>query len=146
MLHPRHVSTSSAKISVSQTRATSFSEPVGYSWTPKRLEVLLLEAEEREPLGGFAFLRWCPFHTSLPIFQLEKTSKEPSVFWATVYGRPISIHLRCWEVPPFLTIQRQRYVKFRVLRAQDFYTPLPLNCQKGQHSQDWWCIEISLPA
>ena len=26
----------------------------------------------------------------------------------------------------------QRCVKFRVLRAQDFYTPLALNCQKGQ--------------
>ena len=33
---------------------------------------------------------------------------------------------------PFLTIQRQRCIKFRVLRAQDFYTPLALNCQNGQ--------------
>ena len=32
-----------------------------------------------------------------------------------------------------LTIQRQRCINFRVLRAQDFYTPLVLNCQKGQH-------------
>ena len=32
-----------------------------------------------------------------------------------------------------LTIQRQPCIKFRVLRAQDFYTPLPPNCQKGQH-------------
>ena len=42
------------------------------------------------------------------------------------------MHLQCWEVPPFLAIQRQRCIKFRVLRAQDFYTPLALNCQKGQ--------------
>ena len=33
---------------------------------------------------------------------------------------------------PFLTIQRQRCIKFSVLRAQDFYTPLALNCPKGQ--------------
>ena len=49
------------------------------------------------------------------------------------FGRPIFIHLRRWEVLPFLTIQRQRCVKFRILRAQDFYTPLPLNFRKGQH-------------
>ena len=34
---------------------------------------------------------------------------------------------------PLLTIQRQRCIKFRVLRAQDFYTPLALNCVKRQH-------------
>ena len=34
---------------------------------------------------------------------------------------------------PFLTIQRQRCIKFRVLREEDFYTPLALNYQKGQH-------------
>ena len=33
----------------------------------------------------------------------------------------------------FLTIQRQRCVKFRVLREQDLYRPLELNCQKEQH-------------
>ena len=43
------------------------------------------------------------------------------------------MHLQCWEVLPFLTFQRQRCIKFRVLRAQDLYTPLALNCQKGQH-------------
>ena len=48
-------------------------------------------------------------------------------------GRLIFIHIQCWEVLPFLTIQRQRCIKFRVLRAQDFDTPLALNCQKGQH-------------
>ena len=31
-----------------------------------------------------------------------------------------------------LTIQHQRCIKFRVLRGGNFYTPLPLNCQKGQ--------------
>ena len=64
--------------------------------------------------------------------------------WAV--GRPIFIHHQCWEVLSFLTIQRQQCIKFRVLRAQDFYTPLPLNCQKGSTSQHWWCIKISLPA
>ena len=34
---------------------------------------------------------------------------------------------------PFFPIQRQRCIEFRVLRAQDFYTPLALNCEKGQH-------------
>ena len=48
-------------------------------------------------------------------------------------GRLIFIHLQCWEVPPFFIIQRQWCIKFRVLGAQDFYTPLALNCQKGQH-------------
>ena len=33
----------------------------------------------------------------------------------------------------FLTLQRQQCIIFRVLRAQDFYTPLALICQKGQH-------------
>ena len=47
--------------------------------------------------------------------------------------RWIFIHLQCWEVLPFLTIQRQRCIKFRVLRAQDFYTPLALKTGKGQH-------------
>ena len=48
-------------------------------------------------------------------------------------GRLIFIHLQCWEVLPFFTIQRQQCIKFRVLRARDFYAPLALNCQKGQH-------------
>ena len=46
-------------------------------------------------------------------------------------GRVIFIHLRCWEVLPISTIQRQRCIKFRTL--SDFYTPLALNCQKEQH-------------
>ena len=51
-------------------------------------------------------------------------------------GRLILIHLQCWEMLPFLTIQRQRCIKFRVLREEDFYTPLALNYQKGQHLRD----------
>ena len=31
------------------------------------------------------------------------------------------IRLQCWEVLPFWRIQHQWYIKFRVLRAQDFY-------------------------
>ena len=60
-------------------------------------------------------------------------------------GRLIFIHLQCWEVLPFLTIQRQQCIKFRVLRAQDLYTPLSLKCQKGSTSQHRRCIKISLP-
>ena len=48
-------------------------------------------------------------------------------------GRLIFIHLRCWEVLPLLTIQSQRSIRYRVLGSHHFYTPLPLNCQKGQH-------------
>ena len=34
---------------------------------------------------------------------------------------------------PFCRFQRQRCIKIRVLRAQDFYTPLALKTVKGQH-------------
>ena len=33
-------------------------------------------------------------------------------------GRLIFIHLRCWELLPVLTSQRQRCIKFRVLRLR----------------------------
>ena len=48
-------------------------------------------------------------------------------------GRLIFIHLQCWEVLPFCRFQRQRCIKVRVLRAQDFYAPLALKTAKGQH-------------
>ena len=48
-------------------------------------------------------------------------------------GRLIFIHHQCWEVLPFCRFQRQRCIKIRVLRAQNFYTPLPLKTAKGQH-------------
>ena len=50
-----------------------------------------------------------------------------------INGRLIFIHLQCWEVLPFCRFQRQRCIKIRVLRAQDFYTPLALKTAKGQH-------------
>ena len=49
------------------------------------------------------------------------------------FERLIFIHLQCWEVLPFCRFQRQRCIKIRVLRAQDFYTPLALQTAKGQH-------------
>ena len=58
--------------------------------------------------------------------------------------RLIFIHLQCWEVLPFLTIQRQRCMKFRVLRAQAFYTPPALSCQKGQRLSALEVYKISL--
>ena len=48
-------------------------------------------------------------------------------------GRLIFIHHQCWEVLPFCRFQRQWCIKIRVLRAQDFYTPLALKTAKGQH-------------
>ena len=48
-------------------------------------------------------------------------------------GRLIFIHLRCWEVLPFLTSQRQRCIKILCPKDPEFHTPLALNCQKGQH-------------
>ena len=77
----------------------------------------------------------CPMiHTFSPALAAASSSFESlSIEGAHQGGRPIFIHLHGWEVLPFLTIQRQRCIKFRVLSAQDFYTPLALNCQKGQH-------------
>ena len=43
------------------------------------------------------------------------------------------IHHQCREVLPLGRFQRQRRIKIRVLRAQDFYTPLALKTTKGQH-------------
>ena len=37
-----------------------------------------------------------------------------------MFGRLIFIHLQCWEALPFCHFQRQRCIKIRVLRAQDF--------------------------
>ena len=48
-------------------------------------------------------------------------------------GRLIFIHLQSWEVLPFLIIQRQRCIKILCPEDPEFYTPLVLNCQKGQH-------------
>ena len=48
-------------------------------------------------------------------------------------GRLIFIHLRCWEALPFLTIQRQRCIKSLCPKEPEFYIPLALNRQKGQH-------------
>ena len=60
-------------------------------------------------------------------------------------GRLIFIHLQCWEVLPFCRFQRQRCIKIRVFRAQDFYTSLALKTAKGQHlPQHWRCIKICL--
>ena len=67
--------------------------------------------------------------------QGEASLLTVGVFLLTVelFGRLIFIYLQCWEVLPFLTIQRQRCIKLRVVGEQDFYTPLALNSQKGQH-------------
>ena len=48
-------------------------------------------------------------------------------------GTLILIHLQCWEVLPFLTIQRQRCIKILCPKDPEFYTRVALNCQKGRH-------------
>ena len=62
-------------------------------------------------------------------FQVKKSPLALGYF----YGTLIFIHLQCWEVLRFCRFQRQRCIKIRVLRAQDFYTPLALKTAKGQH-------------
>ena len=52
---------------------------------------------------------------------------------ASHFGRLIFIHLQCWEVLLVLTIQRQWCIKILCPKDPEFYTPLALNCQKGQH-------------
>ena len=68
---------------------------------------------------------------------LSKTVRllsKAEIFGVGVFsGRLIFIHLECCEVLPFCRFQRQRCMKIRALRAQDFYTPLALKTAKGQH-------------
>ena len=61
------------------------------------------------------------------VCQLEYTMRFITI------GRLIFIHLRCWEVLPFLIIQRQRCIRILCPKDSEFYTPLALNRQKGQH-------------
>ena len=77
------------------------------------------------------------FETPETVLRFQRLFFEtvPDTFWTPGpeglgSGRLIFIQLQCWEVMPFLTVQRQRCIEFRVLRALDFYTPLALNCQK----------------
>ena len=63
------------------------------------------------------------------------TGKEVQIYGLRKVGRLTFIHLQCWEVPPFCRSQRQRHIKIRVLRAQDFYTLLALKTAKGRHLQ-----------
>ena len=78
------------------------------------------------------FMPYEPFLLGVGVvFNLLKL-KHKIMFFAAC-GRLLFIHLQCWEVLPFLTIQGQRRIKFRVLGVQDCYTPLALTCRKGQH-------------
>ena len=72
-------------------------------------------------------------------------TKNRSWMLTTLGGRLILIHLQCWELLPFLTIQRQRCIKILCPKDPEFYTPLALTCQKGGTSQYWRCIKSSLP-
>ena len=55
------------------------------------------------------------------------------LIWGAGVVEIVFIHLQPWEVLPFLTMQRQRCVKILCPKDPAFYTPLALNCQKGQH-------------
>ena len=48
-------------------------------------------------------------------------------------------------MPPFLTLQRQRYMKCRVLGAHDFRHCWRWSVKKGSTSQHGRCMKISLP-
>ena len=63
----------------------------------------------------------------------------------TQNGRQIFIHLQCWEMLPFLTIQRQRCIKILCPKDPEFYTPLALNRHKGRHLPALEVYKISLP-
>ena len=75
--------------------------------------------------GGFR--RWSVNTKAQDAFDHDKGQKS------AISGRLNFIHHQCWEVLPFCRFQRQRCIKIRVLRAQDFYTPLALKTAKGQH-------------
>ena len=53
--------------------------------------------------------------------------------FVTNIGRLIFIHLQCWKVLPFVTIQRQQCIKFRGPQSTGFYTPLG----SGVESSKW---------
>ena len=62
-----------------------------------------------------------------------------------INGRLILIYHQCWEVLSFLTIQRQRCIKILCPKDPEFYTPLALNCQKGQHLPALEVYKIQFP-
>ena len=87
---------------------------------------------------GHSLLRQLQIHRnpSLVLLTLLLTTPQMCMRPAQKHqiGRLIFIHLQCWEVLPFSRFQRQRCIKIRVLRAQDFYTPLALKirvCNSG---------------
>ena len=44
------------------------------------------------------------------------------------------IHLQCWEVLPFLTIQRQRCINILCPKDPEFYTPLALTSEEDKRA------------
>ena len=75
-------------------------------------------------------LRFPPPPSQNPLLEPPETKAEKSLAIAGEFpctlnnrsiGRLVFIHLQCWEALPRLTIQRQRWIKFRVLWAQVFY-------------------------
>ena len=77
------------------------------------------------------FLR--PPLSHFPLIRSRQGARRAGGEYRGAFGRLIFIHLRCWEVLPFLTIQRQRCIKILCPKDPEFYTPLALNRQKGQH-------------
>ena len=99
----------------------------------------------RENSAGFCKSVW--LLGSILNFRIGSVSSIGGVIVATLFadtvsdsqimcpisGREILIELRCWKVLPFWTIQHQRCIKIMCANDPEFYTPLALNCAKGQH-------------
>ena len=82
---------------------------------------------------GYALLPHPGFRHQTHIWKMSNFRISFSQKIASHRGRLIFIHLQCWEVRPFSTIQRQWCIKILCPKDPEFYTPLVLNCQKGQH-------------
>ena len=117
----------------------------------RRLDTNFCQARKLGTMDGAPGVFECSSHQS-DCFLSDLTSQEimPIGYWnsastvritccrfrndknSKTIGRLIFIHHQCWEVLPFCRFQRQRCIKIRVLRAQDFCTLLVLKTSKGQ--------------
>ena len=74
---------------------------------------------------------------------LGKSAELPDCLCIAFHGRLTLIHLRCWEVLPFLTIQRQRCI----IGGKKVYTKGVFSSENSSAStgkREVWCIPKSL--
>ena len=84
----------------------------------------------RRPLegGSTPFREYHPLRLRPTWVNTCRSTIQVELLWGTDFYTPPVL-----RGAALVTIQRQRCIKLRVLREQDFlYTPLVLNCQKGQ--------------